>query len=306
MKEPLLWDLLRVHGQQRSWMPYLRPGTGKRGWGCKARKRFREGTQIASELFPAIVIPLPLPPRGEHWGQPPKVPDSSTTAQHSRSTYCRKGPLRQLAPPLRPPGAKESTCRLPAAVRLPRTSCSLCNCARHPRRLVASTGTGTNSIGRTRSMALALQVPQAAASPAAFSVAILTRLLLPVTWVQLRPGHAPCSPPDRCRVTLPGAAELSPPFAILGFGGWRQFLQQSYNCLCFKPVYLTILNELNSKFSSLRQAGAALLTLWHYPLPSSSKCLPFIRTRFPPLYFFFTYCALPISVNRPWVVPCLW
>lgn len=141
----------------------------------------RVGLQSEKKVLRGHLSPLPPHPEGSTGASRTKAPDSSHTAQPSRSTYCRKGPLRQQAPPLRPLGAKESTCRLPAAVRLPRTSCSLCNCARDPSRRVASAGTGTNNIGRTRSVALELQLPQLAALPAASSAAILVRPFLPVT-----------------------------------------------------------------------------------------------------------------------------
>lgn len=49
---------------------------------------------------------------------------------------------------------------------------SLCNCARDPSRPVASAGTGTNNIGRTRSMVLGMQLLPAAALPDHFSAAI--------------------------------------------------------------------------------------------------------------------------------------
>lgn len=104
-------------------------------------------------------------------------PDASRTAQLSRSTYCPKGPWRQqLLPPLLP-GARESTRRLPAAVRLPRASCSRCSCARAPSCAVSSAGSCTSSTGRTRSMAPAQ--PGEAALPGPGSAAIPARALPP-------------------------------------------------------------------------------------------------------------------------------
>jgi hypothetical protein len=87
-----------------------------------------------------------------------RVSTSFTPPLPSRSTYCLKGPSKRQQPRPRLPGAKESTWRLPAAVRLPKASCPLCSCARGPSRPVASAGTGTSSTGRTRSMASAWRV----------------------------------------------------------------------------------------------------------------------------------------------------
>lgn len=130
-----------------------------------------------------MVHPLP-PTRGRRETSPglpsgaAQISASSPGLQPPRSTYCLKGPRRQqLLPPLLP-GAKESTWRLPAAVRLPRASSSRCSCARGPSCAVSSAGIRTNSMGRTRSMAPAQ--PGEAALPGPGWAAILDRAVLPV------------------------------------------------------------------------------------------------------------------------------
>lgn len=55
---------------------------------------------------------------------------------------------------------------------------------------------------------------------------------------------------------------------VAGFRRRVPTTAKSYFYLCFEPVYLTTLEELRAKFSGLRQAGAALFTLWRSSLPS--------------------------------------
>lgn len=149
------------------------------GW-----ERSREEWGSILRCFPAVT-PSHQPALRGACGSPSgaagaaQVSDSSHTPQRSRRTYCPKGPWRQqLLPPLLP-GAKESTWRLPAAVRLPRASCPRCSCARDPSCAAASSaGICTSSTGRTRSMAPAQ--PGEAALPGPGLAAILAQALLPV------------------------------------------------------------------------------------------------------------------------------
>lgn len=168
------------------------------------------GTGLDPEEFPQWSILSHQPTtRGE-----PRFPsgaahvsDSSHTLQLSRSTYCLKGPWRQqLLPPLAP-GAKESTWRLPAAVRLPRASSFRCSCARGPSCAVSSAGIRTSSTGRTRSMAPA--PPGEAALPGPGLAAILARAFLPVEAPGLRHGPAQCFGPCDSHVNGEAVLRLS-------------------------------------------------------------------------------------------------
>ena len=163
------------------------PAPPTRNWGARVQKCTTAGkvpgrTGLTAEAFPRLSPATARPGRGHGASRARALePPAPHTAQPSRSTYCRKGPSREKPPPPRLPGAKESTWRLPAAVRLPRTSCSLCNCAQVPSRPVASAGTGSSNIGRTRSMSSALRLPPAAPLPGHFAAAIFSLAIFLVT-----------------------------------------------------------------------------------------------------------------------------
>lgn len=86
---------------------------------------------------------------------------------------------------------------MPAAVRLPRASCSRCSCARDPSCAVFSAGICTSSIGRTRSMAPAQAGERAL--PGSGLIAILAQAFLPVEAPEcvtdLRSVLVPCVSP---------------------------------------------------------------------------------------------------------------
>lgn len=137
------------------------------------------------------------------------------------------------------------------AVKLPRTSCSLCICARDPSRAVASEQTGTNSIGKTGSMDSARQLlPAKAALPASSLAAIFVRPFLPVT----------CARPSRnltasqaCAVflaahalprdTLQNCWAVSSLLSLLLGGGTH--LRRDYSCLS-----LTLITQMHEKPAS--------------------------------------------------------